>query len=131
MPAPMRPLIISKTKSHFPISRLSIKLIYVVIFYVLQHFVKRNVVFLFLVIKKETRRSFYSYQRELRIGSCVVISISPYIHFLKLFLNYISTHNIKIVSGKIIMNYPDDYKREGKLVCCYYDTLLSGRLHPW
>lgn len=51
---------------------------------------------------------FSLYEKELRIRNYAAITISSYMHLLKLFLNYLSTHNIKKVSGKIIINYPDD-----------------------
>ena len=42
---------------------------------------------------------FYLYGKELRIRSYAERTISSYVHFLKLFLNYLSLNNIKIVSG--------------------------------
>ncbi|MCH7964391.1 MAG: phage integrase N-terminal SAM-like domain-containing protein [Bacteroidetes bacterium] len=38
------------------------------------------------------------------------ITISSYILFLRLFLNYLSAHNIKIFFDKVIINYPNDRK---------------------
>ena len=53
---------------------------------------------------------FDLYKKELRIRNYTAITISSYMHFLKLFLNYLSAHNIKKVSGKVIINYLDDCK---------------------
>ncbi|MCH8325705.1 MAG: RsmD family RNA methyltransferase [Bacteroidetes bacterium] len=54
---------------------------------------------LFLVIKNETKRTFYLYAKEIRIRNYAAITISSYMYFLKLLLNYLSSKNIKKLSA--------------------------------
>ncbi len=43
---------------------------------------------------------FYLYGKEVRIGNYTAITISSYMHFLKLLLNYLSEHKIQKFPAK-------------------------------